>query len=195
MATKSLKNVLFDAHKPRLATEGFRLKRSDDEFVRRLDGVSHYFAFVFQSERPGCHVEPIAKVRIDRVQVIFHQFVDWGPKGNSLSTTVLMSLGHCVCDKGRHCEFFVGSGDDDAGRTASLSLGVATSDGQRFRVLRPHARGGPAEVYVALDSELHREVALKRILERHADDPASRQRFVAKAEITGGLEHPGAVPV
>jgi hypothetical protein len=56
-------------------------------------------------------------------------------------------------------------------------------------------RGGLGEVFVALDAELHREVALKQILERHADDPVSRQRFVAEAEITGGLEHPGVVPV
>ena len=40
-------------------------------------------------------------------------------------------------------------------------------------------------------SELNREVAFKQILEKHADDPFSRQRFVAEAEITGGLEHPG----
>ncbi len=32
--------------------------------------------------------------------------------------------------------------DDDPDRTASLSVGPPTSDGQRFRVLRPHARGG-----------------------------------------------------
>ena len=74
-------------------------------------------------------------------------------------------------------------------------VGAATSDGQRFRLLRPHARGGLGEVFVALDAELHREVALKQILEKHADDPVSRQRFVAEAEITGGLEHPGIVPV
>jgi serine/threonine-protein kinase len=48
---------------------------------------------------------------------------------------------------------------------------------------------------VALDQELHREVALKQILDRHADDETSRQRFVIEAEITGGLEHPGIVPV
>jgi serine/threonine protein kinase len=40
-----------------------------------------------------------------------------------------------------------------------------------------------------------REVALKQILDRHADDPMSRQRFVVEAEVTGGLEHPGIVPV
>jgi serine/threonine-protein kinase len=86
-------------------------------------------------------------------------------------------------------------GEADADRTTSYSMGSATSNGQRFRLLRPHARGGLGEVFVALDAELHREVALKQILERHADDPVSRQRFVAEAEITGGLEHPGVVPV
>ena len=38
-------------------------------------------------------------------------------------------------------------------------------------------------------------MALKQILDEHADDPASRGRFLLEAEITGGLEHPGIVPV
>ncbi len=83
----------------------------------------------------------------------------------------------------------------DSEGTVTCSVGTATSDGQRFRILRPHARGGLGAVFIALDSELHREVALKQILEKHADDPVSRERFVAEAEITGGLEHPGVVPV
>ena len=84
---------------------------------------------------------------------------------------------------------------DDFDRTASYSVGTASSDGVRFRVLRPHARGGLGTVFVALDTELHREVALKQILDHHADDPVSRQRFLVEAEITGSLEHPGIVPV
>ncbi len=87
-----------------------------------------------------------------------------------------------------------GSGSE-ADRTVSYAVGTATSDGQRFRVLRPHARGGLGAVFVALDAELHREVALKHILDSHADDPVSRARFLLEAEITGGLEHPGIVPV
>ncbi len=83
----------------------------------------------------------------------------------------------------------------DAERTASYAAGSATSDGQRFRVLRPHASGGLGAVFVALDAELNREVALKQILPKHADDPGSRRRFLIEAEITGGLEHPGIVPV
>jgi eukaryotic-like serine/threonine-protein kinase len=93
----------------------------------------------------------------------------------------------------------VGSGstepDGDSDRTVSYAVGSATSDGQRFRIIRPHAQGGLGAVFVALDSELHREVALKQILDRHADDLASRQRFLIVAEITCRLEHPGIVPV
>ena len=51
------------------------------------------------------------------------------------------------------------------------------------------------EVFVAEDAELHREVALKEIQPHQADHPDSRARFVVEAEITGGLEHPGIVPV
>jgi tRNA A-37 threonylcarbamoyl transferase component Bud32 len=65
----------------------------------------------------------------------------------------------------------------------------------RYQRLRQHARGGLGEVFIALDQSLHREVAIKEIKERYADDPASRNRFVLEAEITGRLEHPGIVPV
>jgi serine/threonine-protein kinase len=67
--------------------------------------------------------------------------------------------------------------------------------GLRYQIIRPHDKGGIGEVFVALDQELNREVALKEIQERHADDAHSRGRFVREAEITGGLEHPGIVPV
>jgi hypothetical protein len=79
--------------------------------------------------------------------------------------------------------------------TRPPSAGPPTSSGLRFRILRPHARGGLGEVFVAYDTELHREVALKEIQDRYADHPESRARFLLEAEITGGLEHPGIVPV
>jgi serine/threonine protein kinase len=65
----------------------------------------------------------------------------------------------------------------------------------RFRILRPHAEGGLGVVSVARDEELHREVALKEIKDRYADHPENRARFLLEAEVTGGLEHPGIVPV
>jgi eukaryotic-like serine/threonine-protein kinase len=65
----------------------------------------------------------------------------------------------------------------------------------RYQVLWAHAKGGLGEVYLAEDSELHRRVALKEIQPKHAQDQVSRERFIAEAEITGNLEHPGIVPV
>jgi WD40 repeat protein/serine/threonine protein kinase len=79
--------------------------------------------------------------------------------------------------------------------TVAPTIGATTSQGTRFRILRPHARGGLGEVHVALDTELKREVALKEIQSPHADHPESRARFTLEAEVTGGLEHPGIVPV
>jgi serine/threonine-protein kinase len=77
----------------------------------------------------------------------------------------------------------------------AVDIGESTSQGTRFRILRPHARGGLGEVFVAEDSELHREVALKQMQAQHADNERTRARFVLEAEITGGLEHPSIVPV
>src|SRR5207302_9261753 len=73
--------------------------------------------------------------------------------------------------------------------------GSTGSSTMRYRALHPHARGGLGEVFVALDTELGRHVALKQIQNHHADHAGSRARFVLEAEITGGLEHPGIVPV
>jgi formylglycine-generating enzyme required for sulfatase activity/serine/threonine protein kinase len=99
---------------------------------------------------------------------------------------VQASLAHVTTDR---------EPEADAYPTRSYSVGTPTSAGLRFRILRPHAKGGLGQVSVALDEELHREVALKEIQERHADDANSRARFLLEAEITGGLEHPGIVPV
>ena len=70
-----------------------------------------------------------------------------------------------------------------------------TAAGQRFRIVRPYAEGGLGVVSIAQDEELHREVALKEIQPRLSSRADSRARFLREAEITGGLEHPGIVPV
>jgi len=75
------------------------------------------------------------------------------------------------------------------------SVGISARTSSRFRILRPHAKGGLGEVFVARDEEVHRDVALKEIQGRYADHAESRARFLLEAEITGGLEHPGIVPV
>jgi WD40 repeat protein/serine/threonine protein kinase/tetratricopeptide (TPR) repeat protein len=65
----------------------------------------------------------------------------------------------------------------------------------RYKPVQLHAQGNLGEVLRAQDEELNREIALKRILERHADNADSRRRFLREAEVTARLEHPGVVPV
>ncbi len=50
-------------------------------------------------------------------------------------------------------------------------------------------------VSCATDNDFVREVAVKQIKPRWADDPQERARFLHEAEVTGLLEHPGVVPV
>lgn len=83
--------------------------------------------------------------------------------------------------------------EDPSKTLTQAAVGAAVQ--LRYRPLRTHAQGGLGQVYVAMDEELHREVALKEIKESHAANPESRARFILEAEVTGGLEHPGIVPV
>ncbi len=79
--------------------------------------------------------------------------------------------------------------------TSSTTEEVRRSGSPRYQILRPHDKGGIGEVFVALDQELSRQVALKEMQQCHAANEFSRGRFVREAEITGNLEHPGIVPV
>jgi hypothetical protein len=65
----------------------------------------------------------------------------------------------------------------------------------RYRPVRFHKRGGIGEVYVAVDEELGRRVALKKLQAQQRDLQDSQRRFLQEAEITARLEHPGVVPV
>jgi serine/threonine protein kinase/tetratricopeptide (TPR) repeat protein len=82
----------------------------------------------------------------------------------------------------------------DRAPMAEGSSSNATSNA-RFTILSHHAAGGLGRVHLARDEQLRRTVALKEIRPDRADDPRIRQRFLAEAEITGQLEHPGIVPI
>ncbi|HKB37330.1 MAG TPA: protein kinase, partial [Gemmataceae bacterium] len=94
--------------------------------------------------------------------------------------------------------------EDDAVRKSLVTMGEARpgetvpddpAAGQRYLLSRLHATGGIGRVWVAYDSGLGREVALKELRPEYAGHAAARARFVKEARITGQLEHPGIVPV
>jgi len=61
-------------------------------------------------------------------------------------------------------------------------------------VARELARGGMGHVHPAIDRNLLRHVALKRLDKDYASTPFYRDAFIAEAQITGQLEHPSIVP-
>src|SRR5262249_48083241 len=65
----------------------------------------------------------------------------------------------------------------------------------RYQRTRLHAVGGIGRVWLARDTALGRDVALKDLRPEGADDSGLWGRFLEEARITGQLEHPGIVPV
>ena len=70
----------------------------------------------------------------------------------------------------------------------------AVVDG-RYRVIRRIGSGGMADVYCAEDSHLGREVALKVLHRRFAQDAEFVERFRREASAAAGLQHPHVVGV
>jgi serine/threonine-protein kinase len=66
---------------------------------------------------------------------------------------------------------------------------------ERYRLTRLHAKGGLGQVWLARDTELGRNVALKELRPDRSRNPNVWARFFDEARITGQLEHPGIVPV
>ena len=65
----------------------------------------------------------------------------------------------------------------------------------RYRDLQFFNKGGLGEIFSAQEQALQRQVALKFIQDRHADNTDTCTRFITEAEVTARLDHPGVVPV
>jgi formylglycine-generating enzyme required for sulfatase activity/serine/threonine protein kinase len=64
-----------------------------------------------------------------------------------------------------------------------------------YRIIRQIGRGGQASVYLAEDTRLHRQVALKVMDPGFTADSVAVERFRREAEITSRLDHPGICTV
>lgn len=64
-----------------------------------------------------------------------------------------------------------------------------------FKILRRLGRGGMSEVYLAEQTSLQRNVAVKVLKRELLKDPSSIQRFKTEATAAAGLNHPNIVQV
>jgi serine/threonine-protein kinase len=74
-------------------------------------------------------------------------------------------------------------------------IGYSHESRDRYTLSTVHAKGGIGQVWLARDSELDREVALKELRPEQAGKALVLQRFLQEARITGQLDHPGVVPI
>ena len=65
----------------------------------------------------------------------------------------------------------------------------------KYEIVRPLGKGAMGQVYVAHDTILDRDVALKVMVANIADDPELKQRFAREARAVAKMTHPNVVMV
>ncbi len=65
----------------------------------------------------------------------------------------------------------------------------------RYERVAPLGKGAMGEVHIAVDQDLQRTVAVKRILPEHVERAEVASRFYTEAQITAQLDHPNIVPI
>lgn len=90
------------------------------------------------------------------------------------------------------------SASDDGSPVAASTNSDEVTDGprvSRFQPMKKLGVGGQGEVWLALDPELNRHVALKVVKPSLKGSQSTVAKFWREAEVTGKLEHPNIVPV
>jgi tetratricopeptide (TPR) repeat protein/tRNA A-37 threonylcarbamoyl transferase component Bud32 len=184
----------------------FGILALQNNFISRDDLLAAFAAWVADKGRP------LAQFLVDRraldtarralLEALVAEHIKQHGGDTEVSLAVVSSLGSVRDDLERLADpDLQASLAAAASRPAADAWATATyapssrPAGERFRVLRFHREGGLGRVYVARDLELGREVALKEIRPDKTAEAGLRDRFVLEAEINGGLEHPGIVPV
>jgi len=88
---------------------------------------------------------------------------------------------------------------EDTVRLSAVSTTAGLTSIARYKILSELGRGAMARVYLALDPNIHRKVALKvlepRGLVSAIDEVELRTRFLLEARAAGNLRHPSAVAI
>ncbi len=105
-----------------------------------------------------------------------------------------MKCAHCQADipeGNRSCTRCGWQAAADAERCSRLNRVFSG----RYEFQRLLGAGGFAEVFLARDVLLERDVAVKILLPQHAQDPQTVERFLREARLYAKLEHPNIIPI
>ena len=91
-ARQDLKRALLESLRPLLAREGFKLRLSQGDFVRRHDGFSDRFIPDFRSFGAGHDIIPIVAMRIERVEDLLDRASLIDPKYRKGSSTISTAI-------------------------------------------------------------------------------------------------------
>src|SRR5262245_8992746 len=72
---------------------------------------------------------------------------------------------------------------------------LVAADRERYEHAHTLGEGGMGEVIKAVDNDIGRTVAVKRLLPEVIREPAAVARFVDEIRTVGQLEHPNIVPI
>ncbi|QDV76938.1 protein kinase domain-containing protein [Botrimarina mediterranea] len=87
------------------------------------------------------------------------------------------------------------SSRDPHGLDLNEAMSLTPLSNDRLRLLHLHSHGGIGQVWLAQDTVLGREVALKELLPELRGSKRHRERFLREARVAAQLSHPGTAPV
>jgi PAS domain S-box-containing protein len=87
------------------------------------------------------------------------------------------------------------SSRDPRGLALNDTMSLTPLSNDRLRLLHLHSHGGIGQVWLAQDTVLGREVALKELLPELRGSRRHRERFLREARVAAQLSHPGTAPV
>ena len=89
---QDIRRALLESLRPHLAAEGFKLRLSERDFVRRHDGYIDRFMLDFNSFGSGHEIAPWVALRIDRVEDLLEQSSLIDPKNRKRSSTISTAI-------------------------------------------------------------------------------------------------------
>src|SRR5215813_532359 len=95
-------------------------------------------------------------------------------------------------------EHFIEESALEVAAQAQAEAGEETLIGQtlgHYRILSLLGEGGMSEVYLALDTRLERQVALKLLPPQFTQDVDRLRRFIQEAKAASGLNHPNIITI